>query len=396
MNQGWHKKRLGEVCALIKRGVAPRYLEDGGLCVINQKCIRDHQIDYSKARRHDLEKKKVNPERLIMAGDVLVNSTGTGTLGRVAQVRREPEEPATVDTHVTIVRPTPGLFHDDYFGYMLIHIEDEIKASGEGACGQTELARTKLENDFVVIYPDSHEEQQRIVTILDEAFAGIAAATANAEQNLKNARELFENYLSAALCRHNSCSFETKIGDVCKLYQGLAINKKTKHLLVEKSSLPLLRIKDLRDGTEEQYVAEDGYPKNALVQKEDIVYTRTGNSLGLVFRGREGVLHNNSFKVIPDAVLDHGFIFWWLQEPLFKSTIFKLASKAAQPDITHAIFKEQRIFVPPVDIQKNTVKEIESVYRDVLRLEVIYQQKLDALAELKQSLLQKAFAGELH
>ena len=129
MRVGWEVKRLGEVCDLIARGVAPSYIDDGGMCVLNQKCVRDHQVNYELARRHNAAAKRVDPERFLKAGDVLINSTGTGTLGRVAQVREEPPEPATVDTHVTIVRPQAGRFYPDFFGYMLIQIEDEIAAS---------------------------------------------------------------------------------------------------------------------------------------------------------------------------------------------------------------------------------------------------------------------------
>lgn len=136
MKTGWEAKKLGEVCAFLNRGISPKYLDKGGVCVLNLKCIRDHTVNYELSRRHDAEAKTVSTERYIQRGDVLVNSTGTGTLGRVAQVREEPDEPATVDSHVTIVRPTPGMFHLDFFGYMLIAIEDAIKDAGEGCGGK--------------------------------------------------------------------------------------------------------------------------------------------------------------------------------------------------------------------------------------------------------------------
>ena len=139
MKKGWQTKKLGDVCSLLNRGISPEYLGKGGVCVLNQKCIRDHEVSYEPSRRHDSKAKKVAEERFIQLGDVLVNSTGTGTLGRVAQVRDKPEEATTVDSHVTIVRPKPGLFHLDFFGYMLAVIEDAIKEAGEGCGGQTNL-----------------------------------------------------------------------------------------------------------------------------------------------------------------------------------------------------------------------------------------------------------------
>ena len=115
MNLKWKSEKLDDVCIFISRGISPKYVETGGVRVINQKCIRDHTINYELARRHDIDSKAVKEERFIQLGDVLINSTGTGTLGRVAQVRQLPDEPTTVDSHVTIVRPKPNLFDLNFF-----------------------------------------------------------------------------------------------------------------------------------------------------------------------------------------------------------------------------------------------------------------------------------------
>ena len=393
VKRGWESRKLGQVCDLIARGIAPKY-SDSGVVVLNQRCIRDHRLNFEFARRHDASAKSVPADRLVRVGDVLVNSTGEGTLGRVAQVRQAPTESATVDTHVTIVRPEPRRFFLDFFGYMLVFIENEIASSGEGASGQTELARSTLSDRFTVSFPTSLQEQKRIVAILDEAFEGLDRAAANAKKNLANARELFDSHLNLLCGQQRDDWIEKQLGDVCDLFQGLAINKGTKHLLVDESSLPLLRIKDLRNGSQEQYVAESGYPKNARVYSKDLIYTRTGQ-IGLVFRGREGVLHNNCFKIVPNPSLVPSYLFWWLQNPHFRIKITSLAARMAQPDITHTIFKAQAICVPPLPVQMSIVEELEALNADTQRLEAIYEDRLSHLSELKQSILQKAFAGEL-
>ncbi|MGE0201770.1 MAG: restriction endonuclease subunit S, partial [Candidatus Melainabacteria bacterium] len=103
--RGWEVKTLGIISNYLKRGISPKYVEEGGVCVINQKCIRNGWLDISKARRHNSELRSVEG-REIEIGDILVNSTGVGTLGRVAQVLDMPET-MIVDSHVTIVRPNP-------------------------------------------------------------------------------------------------------------------------------------------------------------------------------------------------------------------------------------------------------------------------------------------------
>ena len=116
MKTNWYTKKLGEICELINRGISPKYTNLEGICVLNQKCIRDHKIDFDLSRLHDLKNKKVSDDKFIQKGDVLVNSTGTGALGRVAQVKELPFK-ATVDSHVTIIRPVKNTFYTPFFGY---------------------------------------------------------------------------------------------------------------------------------------------------------------------------------------------------------------------------------------------------------------------------------------
>ncbi len=99
--KGWTHSSLTDACSYISRGLSPKYLEEGGVLVLNQKCIRDFSVDYKKGRRHDVTQRKIDGRELAV-GDVLVNSTGVGTLGRVAQVLELPE-PAIVDSHVTVI-----------------------------------------------------------------------------------------------------------------------------------------------------------------------------------------------------------------------------------------------------------------------------------------------------
>ena len=148
--KGWTIRTLSSLSRHLGRGIGPSYLEQGGVCVLNQKCVRDHRVDLAKARRHDAVKKPIN-DRALHLYDVLVNSTGTGTLGRVAQVFYLPEV-TIVDSHVTIVRA--GVDTDPFFlGIDLIGREAEIEGLAEGSTGQTELSRTRLGQLKVITPP---------------------------------------------------------------------------------------------------------------------------------------------------------------------------------------------------------------------------------------------------
>ncbi|MBX9266540.1 restriction endonuclease subunit S [Chromobacterium violaceum] len=149
--RGWAVSSLGGVCSYLNRGISPKYLEEDGVLVLNQKCIRDFSIDYNKGRRHDPVQRKIDG-RAITVGDVLVNSTGVGTLGRVAQVLELPEQIVIVDSHVTVVRAGATLSWP-YLGQLMARRQPEIEAMGEGSTGQTELSRSKLAEIRVLVPP---------------------------------------------------------------------------------------------------------------------------------------------------------------------------------------------------------------------------------------------------
>mgnify|MGYP003090585200 FL=1 len=137
--ESWHITTIDALSSLVTRGIAPKYDDSSNQIVLNQKCIRDHTIDVSLARRH--LPKKIN-EKWISKGDLLINSTGTGTLGRVAQVWFDANN-MTVDSHVTIVRPKAPIFQS-YIGFWGLSHESEIEAQHTGSTGQTELPRDRV------------------------------------------------------------------------------------------------------------------------------------------------------------------------------------------------------------------------------------------------------------
>ena len=135
----WETVNLEKITSLISRGIAPKYSDNSDQIVINQKCIRNHMIDLSQARTHT---PKVINEKWLRFGDLLINSTGDGTLGRTAQVWFQPQN-ITVDSHVTIVRPAKEnlIFYIGLWG--ILH-EREIESLHTGSTGQTELPRERV------------------------------------------------------------------------------------------------------------------------------------------------------------------------------------------------------------------------------------------------------------
>ena len=159
----WLRAELSEICTMIKRGQAPSYTEQKSVTVLNQKCVRNGRIQFEFARQTDSNIKPINEWAYLRAEDTLVNSTGVGTLGRVAFVGIQ-DEPLTVDSHLTIVRPDKNKIQPSFLGLSLHFREAEIEGLAAGSSGQTELSREALGNLIITIPP--LREQKRIVEII--------------------------------------------------------------------------------------------------------------------------------------------------------------------------------------------------------------------------------------
>ena len=147
--QSSSKRTLQDCTSLLCRGGAPKYCEKGKFHALNQRCIRNHKIDDANARRIENPRSR---EKLLRYGDILICSTGTGTLGRSAQVLCH-DERVTVDSHVTIVRPAYEALVE-YLGCWALSSEDQFESMAKGSTGQTELPRTELA-ELEIGFPDA-------------------------------------------------------------------------------------------------------------------------------------------------------------------------------------------------------------------------------------------------
>jgi type I restriction enzyme S subunit len=158
--KGYRKSTLGEMTELISRGISPTYSETANTIVLNQRCIRNGQVDLNFSRRHDEKSKKVQTVKFLKNGDGLVNSTGVGTLGRTAFFDHPGVGDFTVDSHVTIVRPKIDLLDSDFFGLVLSALENTFVSLSTGTSGQTELPRNAI-SDTVIHFPMDISEQKK-------------------------------------------------------------------------------------------------------------------------------------------------------------------------------------------------------------------------------------------
>lgn len=168
MTSEWHEVPLRELVGYISKGIAPSYAEEASettIRVLNQKCNRNFRISYGDSRLHDTLKKKVPPERYVKPDDILINSTGAGTAGRIAQIEDVPSA-TTIDGHMILIRSN-GKVTQKFLGYALKAHQWEVLQLDEGSTGQTELNRDRLLDEIMINYPVSFDEQNAIVGTLE-------------------------------------------------------------------------------------------------------------------------------------------------------------------------------------------------------------------------------------
>lgn len=198
MKSEWNIVPLRNLVGYISKGIAPFYADKDSnttIRVLNQKCNRNFQISYAESRLHDTAIKKVPSERYLKPHDILINSTGKGTAGRIAQIDYIPCD-TTVDGHMIILR-TNEIVTQMYLAYALKSHQWEVLQLDEGSTGQTELNRERLLDEIMICYPTLKSDQERVVAVFEKLDKKIKINTTvndNLEQQAKSIyEEMFLN-----------------------------------------------------------------------------------------------------------------------------------------------------------------------------------------------------------
>ncbi len=246
-------------------------------------------------------------------------------------------------------------------------------------------------------------EQQRLVSILDKAFAAIDKAKANAEQNLQNAKELFESYLQGVF---ENGDWETKqLGSLCDLitkgsspkWQGINYVDEPGILFVTSENVgegELLLEK--RKYVEEKFNQKD---KKSILKNGDVLTNIVGASIG-----RTAIYNIDDVANINQAVcllrcnpelINNRFLMNLLNSPFLKAILHDNEVNTARANLSLGFFNQLEIPYPTIEEQQVIVRQLDALRAETQKLEAVYQKKIADLEELKKSILQKAFAGEL-
>ena len=343
--------------------------------------ISDADILYISKEKHQNLKKGHLKE-----GDVLF--TNRGEIGKVAIVDKR-FDGANLNSQIAWLRCGDDLLPEYLFHFLQSQeMRNHFLQTKSGAALQ-QFTITMIKS--VLISFPSISEQKRIVAILNEAFSGISQAVANAEKNLANARELFESYLNNVFTQKGEEVEEKILSDVCELISGQHIDAKDYN--TNKKGIGYLTGPSDFRCINPVVTKWTEHPKRKALQ-DDILITVKGSGVGKInlLSIAEVAISRQLMAVRAKGAVTK-FLYFFLSR---KFSYFQdLANGAAIPGISRPDVLGLQISIPSIKEQAQIVKQIEEFQFEVECLESIYQKKLTALAELKQSILQKVFAGEL-
>jgi type I restriction enzyme, S subunit len=376
---GWTSKPLEDACTFINglwKGEKDPLKTVG--VIRNTNFTKDGTLDDTDIAFIEVEVKKFD-KRKLFAGDIILEKSGGGpkqAVGRVVLFDK-PEGDYSFSNFTAAIRVKSPDELDAKYLHKFLHwtylsgVTEEMQSNSTGI--------RNLDGDkykaIQVSYP-SIGNQRRIVTLLDEAFAYIAAAKANAEKNLQNTRELFNSFVQSLFMTKEDGWFQTTIGEQLQLQRGFDITKDQQ----TEGTVPVVSSGGIKS-----------YHDTSMVDGPGVVIGRKG-TLGKSFFLETSFWPHDTTLWVKDFKGNEPKLVYHLLSSL---DLKKLDSGAANPALNRNQVHPLKIWWPDRTKQSDLIAIIDSMSGETTRLHEIYRQKLTALDDLKKSLLHQAFSGQL-
>ena len=378
MKQGWEIKQLGEVCEIYQPTTIAKKLmiPDGDYPVFGANGI---------IGKYD----KYNHEE----SELLITCRGA-TCGSVNISLPK----SWINGNAMVVRPLIDDLQKDYLEYLFRGGIDVTKVITGSA--QPQITRQSLSPIEIPIPP--HNEQKRIVAKLDECFEAIDKARANVEKNLKNAKELFQSKLNEIFSQKGDGWVEKKLGEVMKVERGGSPRPIKKYLTDDPNGLNWIKIGDATASDKYIYktkekITQDGLHKTRYVEEGDFILSNSMSFGKPYIMKTTGCIHDGwlVLKENDEFELEKDYLYHLLCSPNLFLKFDSLAAGSTVRNLNIGLVSSVIIPLPSLTEQKSIVKQLDKIKAQTQTLESKYQQELDALDEMKKSILQKAFSGEL-
>ena len=403
---GWALSDIGTVCQYIQRGKSPKYdKKKQTYPIINQKCIRWNEIQSQHLKFVTTEFwKGIDDIRFLQKGDILWNSTGTGTIGRAALFKGLLNYPKIiVDSHVTILRPHLGV-NSKYLHYWIqsSNIQNKIEDMQTGTTNQVELSKRVIQVAPIYLAPE--DEQRRIAKKLDQILEEVNSVKSHLDKipiTLKNFRQsLIDQYI-----KNVDFDEKTEKIDLQNVCHSISDGDHQAPPKVE-HGIPFLVISNITKGKVDlhgvnRFVPEEYYNniKNIRIPKKgDILYSVTG-SIGIsviVDIDKEFCFQRHIAIIKPDndLVLTK-FLHYYLKSSFVLKQAESVASGTAQITIPLRGLRSFQVKIPSFDVQEEIVKLLDKGLKLANQIEEKYNIVSEQIEKITQSVLAKAFRGEL-
>jgi type I restriction enzyme S subunit len=386
MKNEWQTKRLGEVCEIIKgrKPALKAAASDGDLPYLAARVMRGSEEAAFASVKDRNSITVTESETIIICDGSNSGEVFTGFRGILSSTMGKISKKAEIDDNYlrAFLTSTFDVFNGAKTGAAIPHLDKE--------------ALYRLEFPLPPL-----REQQRIVGLLEEAFAGIATAKANSERNLKNARALFESHLQSIFAQHGSEWVEKKLSDVAREFgRGKSRHRPRGDPQLLGGKFPFIQTGDIANAKHHISSYSQTYNETGLAQSK--LWPRGTVCIAIVGANVAETAILDFDSCFPDSVI--GFIAdekltypEYVQFLLlaFKATLKEKGKGTARDNINISTFENQRFPFPKLSVQKNIVATLTTLSVETEHLAGLYERKLAALEALKKSLLHQAFTGRL-
>lgn len=385
------KCKLEEVCSYIARGITPKYSDNSNFYIMNQKCIRNNTVSFVNSRQHNYTEKKVSTDKILHLYDILINSTGVGTAGRVAQLKSIPDNylGITVDSHVTIVRPDPKLIYPEYLGYFLQYRQPSIELLAKGSTGQTEISRSSIAS-IEINLPDLGIQKKivRILSTLDQKIE------LNNKQNNTLENITLASYDVFIKNLNEGESKKVAIGSVadCKL-GGTPSRAKPEYWNGDINWINSGSINSFRITEPSELITKEGFRHTStyILPQGTTVLAITGATLGQVSRMEiNGCANQSVIGILGNEVISDEYIYLTVIKNI--QTIINRQTGGAQQHINKNDIREFEIILPNQKLMSSFTNKMKPFFKKIAKNE--FENK--TLASLRDKILPKLMAGKIN
>lgn len=399
MKNAWPAKPLGEVCERVTVGhvgITEPFYRDKGITFLRTQNVGKQGLDLKDVKFITPEFHASLKKSEVRGGDILMSRVITHTVN-CALV---PSDLGAANcANVVLVRPGPAVVPDFLAHY--IRSPAAQKHLLDRKVGSAQLVvNTTVVKEWPVPLP-SRAEQERIVSLLDEAFVGISTARLSAEKNLRNARALFESHLDAVLTRRGPGWEEKPLSGLCMIARGGSPRPIDRFLTSESDGVNWIKIGDATASGKYIYktaerIKPEGVPRSRLVHDGDFLLSNS-MSFGRPYIMRTTGCIHDGWLVLSDygKKLDQDYLYYVLGSRFMFQQFDRLAAGSTVRNLNIGLASRVQLPVPPLNEQKRIADQFEALSKETQLLAQICERKIAALDALKKSLLQAAFDGEL-